>query len=59
MICPICHGHKLLKGEHRWYCPRCFHVFTRIPIYGKNPPLFKNTWDDATRNIGSYLQDIG
>lgn len=44
MICPLCHRHKLLHAEGRWYCPQCYQVYTRLPIYGSelyktNTPL--------------------
>jgi hypothetical protein len=44
MICPLCHKHKLLQAEGRWYCPQCYHVYSYFPVYGfkfgclKTPP---------------------
>jgi ribosomal protein L37AE/L43A len=34
MLCPLCHKHKLLRAEEKWFCPHCYNVYHHLPLYG-------------------------
>ena len=34
MACPICNNHKLLRADGKWFCPHCYRVYAKLPLYG-------------------------